>query len=100
MAVIGSYSMQPHERLDFDTNCTDLVGIDDQVSEVTAVVTPATGLDLNVLINPSKTGVKTWVGPSAPGALSTPGSYKVDLRIKTLLGRTREGELKFKIKEV
>lgn len=94
MAVIGSYVQQPSDRLDYDIDCTDLVGLDDSVASVTVTTTPAAGLTVNAIVNPNNDGVKAWVGPGAAG------SYKLDVTVTTTLGRIKQDELKIRVKEV
>lgn len=94
MAIIGSYVQQPADRLDYDIDCTDLIGSDDSVSSVAIAVTPATGLTVNGIVNPSDDGVKAWVGPGAAG------TYKLEVTVTTALGRIKQDELKIRVKEV
>ena len=89
MAVIANYTQQPSERLDYDIPYDLETG--DSIASATATVTPA-GLTVNSLITGST--VKLWVEGGVSGT-----TYKAEITTTTALGRTKQVEVKFKIRE-
>lgn len=87
--LIGTYTQQPADRLDYDIPCTLASG--DSIASVAAVVTPSPGLTVTA-VNDSP-NVKLWVESG------TLGTYKVDVTITTGLGRVKQVEVRFRIKE-
>jgi len=89
MAVLATYTQQPADRLDYDIPCDLATG--DSIASVTDTVTPS-GLTVTSLNdNPN---VKLWVESGTSGV-----TYKVEVTITTTLGRIKQVELKFKIKD-
>ena len=89
MAVIASYTQQPDERLDYDIPCN--LEDSDSILTATPTVTPA-GLTVNEVV--AGDIVKLWVESGTTGT-----TYKVEVLVETALGRKKEFELKFKIKD-
>lgn len=94
MAIIGNINQQPSDNLDYDIDCTDLIGSGDTVASVTVASTSA---DLSVLAVVAATAdaVKVWITGGISGV-----TYKVTVTVTTTLGRVKQDELKVKIKEV
>lgn len=91
MAVIASYVQQPADRLDYDTPCELVSG--DAILSVTVPSIEPVGLTINSLFVGNI--VKLWVEGGTSGT-----TYKVEVLVETVLGRKKEFELKFKIKDV
>lgn len=89
MAYLASYTQQPADRLDYDIPCDLAEG--DSLASATVSVTPA-GLTVNEVIVGSK--VKLWVEGGTSGV-----TYKVEVTITTTLGRTKQVEVKIKVKD-
>lgn len=89
MAVIASYTQQPADRLDYDIP-VDVENGDSVISA--AVVVAPLGLTVNAATQADK--VKLWVEDGVAGT-----TYKAEVTITTTLGRKRQVEVKFKIKE-
>jgi hypothetical protein len=92
MAVIGSFTQQPADRLDYDVDYSDWLQAGDSVLSTVVTVAP-TGLDVTGLLIGKK--VKVWV---SSGADLT--KYKVTITTTTTLGRVKQDELKVSIKDV
>ena len=91
MAVLNTYVQQPDDRLDYDIPY--LLNSDDSLASVAVEVTPA-GLDVTGLVDPDATStVKLWVEGGVSGT-----KYKVEVTITTTLGRVKEDEVIFKIR--
>jgi hypothetical protein len=91
MAVLATYTQQPADRLDYDIPC-DLVS-GDAIQTVTVPSIEPVGLTINSLFTGPT--VKLWVEGGTSGT-----TYKVEVLVETVLGRKKEFELKFKIKDV
>jgi hypothetical protein len=92
MAVIGTITQQPADVLDYDVDCTDLLDGGDTLASVTSTATPS-GLTVNSILGTDY--VKVWVRDGVAGT-----SYKIEVTVTTTLGRTKQDELKVRIKEV
>jgi hypothetical protein len=105
MAILGTYTQQPHEVLDYDIDFIDWIPDSDTIISAssvatvvfTASLTPPADLILGVpLIDPvTDQVVKQWV---SGGTNKT--TYKIQLTAVTAEGRTKEAEFKLKIKEI
>lgn len=93
MAIIARYTPQPSDNLDYDVRYDDFLSEGDSLAYGTATVSPV-GL---VVQSPMVVGqtLKLWVSGGVAGV-----KYKVTLRAFTTLGREKEDELIFKVKEV
>lgn len=93
MAVIARYTPQPNDNLDYDVHYDDFLSDGDSIAYGTATVSPA-GLVLN---SPLVVGnaLKLWVSGGQAGV-----KYKVTVRMFSTLGREKEDEIIFKVKEV
>ncbi len=89
MAVIATYTQQPADRLDYDIPVDLNDG--DSIASAVVTVTPAVGLTVNSLVVGDT--VKLWV------EAGTVGTYKAETTITTTLGRIKQVEVKFRIKE-
>jgi hypothetical protein len=89
MALLATYTQQPADRLDYDIPYDLADG--DSILTVTVAVTPS-GLIVNEYS--SVDTVKLWVESGVTGA-----TYKVEVTTTTTLGRIKQDEIKFKIKD-
>jgi len=104
MAILGTFIQQPHEVLDYDIDFIDWIPDQDTIVSsssvatilTTASLTPPSNLVLDVpIIDPvTKQLVKQWI---SGGTNKT--TYKVQVTVVTAEGRTKEAEIKIKIKE-
>jgi hypothetical protein len=92
MAILNTHTKQPAEELDYDIEYVDFLSAGDSLLSGTASVSPA-GLTVHAPLVVG-TGLKVWVSGGSAGT-----SYKVTVRATTVLGRIKEDELVFKIKE-
>lgn len=93
MAVIASFKQQPAERLDYDVDYTDWLPSADSLSSATVSVSPS-GLTID---SPAINGkfVKLWVSGGSSGA-----KYKATLTVVTAIGRTKQDEILFTVKDI
>jgi hypothetical protein len=91
MAVIGSFTQQPADKLDYDVDYSEWLQSGDSVLS-TVVTAEPTGLTLADLIVGSK--VKVWVS----GGVNLT-KYKITVTTTTALDRIKQDELKVSIKE-
>lgn len=89
MTVIATYTQQPADRLDYDIPYELAAG--DSLSSVSVSVSPA-GLTVTGLIVGSN--VKLWVSGGTAGT-----AYKIEVTASSTLGRTKQVEVKMRIKE-
>jgi hypothetical protein len=89
MAFLATYTQQPNDKLDYDIPI-DLNSGDTILSAV-ATTTPA-GLIVNSVVVGSK--VKLWVEGGTTGVI-----YVSEVLVTTTLGRKKEIEVKWKIKD-
>lgn len=96
MPVIGTIHQQPSDREDYDIDFTDWFPADDPIASASVSHTPATTPDLYVThaINAPLDLVKVWI---SAGKSDT--TYKVTVSAQTAGGRSKEVELKVKIKD-
>lgn len=93
MAFIGTITKQPVDKIDYDIDCSDLVGRADHVLSVAASVTPAT-MTVQAFVIDDKT-VKLWVSGGDSGT-----TYKVELTVTTYLDRVKQDEIRVRVKEI
>jgi hypothetical protein len=94
MPILGTFSQQPNEVLDYDISFTDWIPDGDTI--ISANATADTGITLgDTLIDPTGKIVKQWVEGGTSGS-----TYKIQLSVTTDDGRVKEAEFKIKIKEV
>lgn len=93
MAVIARYTPQPNDNLDYDVRYDDFLSDGDSVSYGTASVSPS-GLTVNAPLAVGNS-LKLWVSGGVAGV-----KYKVTVRMFSTLGREKEDEIIFKVKEV
>lgn len=93
MTVLSIFTQQPADVLDYDVEYADFLVPPDALASATVAVTP-TGLTVAA---PVKVGTryKLWVSGGTSSV-----TYKVTITVTTTLGRTKQDELKFKIKDV
>lgn len=88
--LIDTYVQQPADKLDYDIPYSVATG--DSLQSVTAVVTPSVGLTVDALVIAGNK-VKLWAYNG------TAGQYKVDVTVTTTLGRIKQDEVKFRVRE-
>jgi hypothetical protein len=99
MGYLATYTKQPAEKLDYDSDCSDVVGIDDSVASVTATVTDIAGTEdpallvVTPVVADAET-VKLWIEAGTSGK-----NYKVEFTVTTTLGRIKQGEIKIKVRD-
>ena len=94
MAVVGTFTQQPNDVLDYDVNFTDFLSEGDLIVDAAVTVAPL-GLTVAVpVVIDSGRRVKLWVQGGSSGV-----TYKIDLRVTTDLGRVKEDEVRMRIKE-
>lgn len=93
MAILGTFTKQPSEVLDYDVDFTDWLPTDDIVE--TAAVTADAGLtvDSHEVIS-AGTAVKVWLSGGTAGT-----TYKVQVTANSNAGRVKEAEFKIRVKE-
>ena len=94
MALLGTFTQQPHEVLDYDFDYSEWIPSGDTI--IAAVATADVGLTLgSTIINPvNHQVVKQWISGGTDGT-----TYKVQLTATTTGGRVKEIEFKIKVKE-
>lgn len=94
MAILGTFTQQPHEVLDYDFDYSEWISTGDII--VAAVATSDTGLTLgSTIIDPSTHKIiKQWISGGTDNNV-----YKVQIRATTAGGRVKEIEFKIKIRE-
>ena len=92
MAILNTYIKQPTETLDYDIEYVDFLSDGDSLQAGASSVSPV-GLTVH---SPLVVGtkLKVWVEGGTVGV-----TYKVTVQATTALGRVKEDELVFKIKE-
>ena len=96
MALLGTFTQQPNEVLDYDLDFDDWLPTADYIDSVELFVTPTMPTPPSYAIAPSSTRVKVWV--YAGGTSGT--AYKFTVRATTNDQRVKEAEIKVRIKEV
>ena len=91
--ILGSFSKQPVEVLDYDIDCSDWIVSDDAVVSATATV-DGTGLVINSVFV-SSPRIKVWLSAGTNGS-----SYKVTVTITTDDGRIKQVEFRVRVKDV
>lgn len=96
MSLLGTFTQQPNEVMDYDLDFSNWLPIGDTVSSVTLSVSPSMTMPPSYAINASGTVVKVWV--YAGGVNGT--TYKITARATTAEFRVKEAEIKVKVKEI
>ena len=94
MALLGTFSKQPGETLDYDLDADEWLPSDDFI--ISAVTTAPDGIVVNStsIIN-SVRSVKVWVSGGTNGV-----TYKLEVTITSDDGRIKQSEFKIKCREV
>jgi hypothetical protein len=97
--ILGTYSKQPGEKLDYDIDFSEWLPIGDTIQSNTVSVEIAPDNTL-VVTTPgviSSTGkvVKVWVEAGTSGL-----TYQVNIVATTVGGRVKEVEFKVRVKEI
>ena len=104
MTILATYEQQPAERQDYDIYyrndpdgrpdyLDDGDDLDDSAGMTTVSVFPA-GLNVSAITIKASDRVKLWISGGTSGV-----KYKVTLLVHTALGRIKEVEVFFKIKD-
>ena len=89
--LIGSFTQQPADVLDYDIPYDVTEG--DSVQSAVATVTPA-GLTVQPPLVIPGNKVKLWVSGGTSGV-----TYKVEVTTTSTLGRVKQDELRFRVKD-
>lgn len=92
MAIIATYQQQPADNLDYAFDYTDFLQSGDSVLSGTASVSPS-GLTVTGPVASGKQ-LKYWVTGGTTGT-----KYKVTITMTTSLGRVKQDEAMFVIKD-
>lgn len=94
MSLLGIFTQQPRENLDYDIDYAPWLptndGIDTQLVEHTA---DPPG-ELVLVVAPNSTFIKVWVSGGQPNV-----TYKITVTITTDDGRIKQVEFKIKVKD-
>lgn len=91
--ILGSFSKQPVEVLDYDIDCSDWIVSDDLVASATATA-DGTGLVVDSVFVASPR-IKVWLSGGTNGS-----SYKITVTITTDDGRVKQVEFRVRVKDV
>lgn len=95
MALIGNFTKQSGETLDYDIDASEWLSINDSVVTAVTTVTP-TGLTIqNTYVLEAGTVVKVWLAGGTNGT-----TYKVQVVMTTEDGRIKESEFKLRVKDI
>lgn len=94
MAIIAKLDMQPNDTQDYDIDCSEWLPSGDNVQSVVLTCTPNMPTPPSYAI--SGQVVKLWI---YQGGLDKT-TYKITVRPTSVAGRSKEGEVIVKIKEV
>ena len=95
MALLGTFTQQPNEVLDYDIDFSEWLPTADYVGSVVLLCSPAMPTPPSYAISPNSERVKVWV--YAGGTDGT--SYKLTIRATTNDQRVKEAEIRVRIKE-
>jgi hypothetical protein len=91
--ILGNFTKQPVDVLDYDIDYSDWLTTGDNVESVTVVAEP-TGLTVdNKFVNDPR--VKIYLSGGSDGA-----TYKITVTTTTADGRVKQDEFKLKVKEI
>lgn len=95
MALIGTFTQQPAELLDYDINYTDWLAYGDTLASAAATVSPV-GLTVNgpILIDTDRR-VKVIATGGVSGV-----TYKIEVTATTATGLIKQDEIKIRVREV
>lgn len=93
MSIVATYQQQPADNLDYAFDYADFLQAGDSVASGTQSVSPA-GLSVTGPIK-SGTQLKYWVTGGVSGT-----KYKVTITMTTTLGRVKQDEAVFMIKDI
>lgn len=91
MSLLGTYTKQPGEKLDYDVDYTDWIGDDTLLSHVVSADAGITVVTSAVLSNV----VKVWLTGGTDGV-----KYKITVTATTTGGRIKEDEFYVKVKAI
>ena len=101
MMILGTFTKQPNEVLDYDIDFSDFLPTVDSVASVAKTIeTNPDPLAVTTLvlgansISASGKVVKQWVSAGTDGQ-----TYKIQLTITSVGGRVKEAEFRVKVKE-
>lgn len=96
MAILGTFTQQPNEVLDYDIDFVDWMPAGDVITSAELTVEPSMPTPPSYAINPAGTKVKVWVYAGGTNGLV----YKFTVRATTSDSRVKEAEIRVRIKEV
>lgn len=92
--LLATFRHQPADQLDYDVDYTDWLPAGDAVATAVLSIDKVGMTILDPLVVADSTALKLWVQSGAVAGL-----YKVSITMTTVLGRTKQDEVKFKIKD-
>jgi hypothetical protein len=94
MALLGIFTKQPAEVLDYDISYKDLLSRDgDEIESANVTVTPEMGVQPTWTINGDR--VKVWVAGGTDGV-----TYRFEVTTTTKMGRVKQDEFRIRYREV
>lgn len=93
MAILGTFTKQPAEVLDYDISFDEFLPVGDTISSISATSDVGLTLVANAAIDGAR-GVKQWISGGTHGV-----TYRVQVQITSGDGRVKEAEFKIKVKE-
>lgn len=94
MAILGTFSQQPNEVLDYDITADEWLSDDDFIVSVVATADPGLTVQ-SALVFDGGRAVKLWITGGESGT-----TYKAEVTMTTDDGRVKQSELRFKIREI
>lgn len=93
--LLATFTHQPADQLDYDIDYSEWLPSGDAVASATLQVDKPGLTILDPLVVSDSTVLKLWVQSGA-----TAGTYKASVNMTTVLGRIKQDEVKFKVKDV
>lgn len=94
MAIIGTFTQQPDDVLDYEVRYEQFLSPGDSVLSAIAVVEPAGLLVQTPIPFDNDTAVKIWVQGGVDGT-----TYQITVTTTTALGRVKQDELRMRIRD-
>ena len=93
MAILGTFTQQPNERLDYDITFDEFLAAGDTL--VSASTTSDVGITVDLpIIDGTGRVVKQWISGGTTGT-----TYKIQIRATSSSGVIKEIEFKIKVRE-
>lgn len=95
MAILGTFTQQPNEVLDYDIDFSEWLPPADYVESVVLLCEPDMPTPPSYAISPNTERVKVWVYNGGTNGVA----YKLTVRATTNDQRVKEAEIRVRIKE-